>query len=676
MSENQEIPCLELAHYRLPDQAIELFDDWYGCASYSDWVVPLGNVGPVLVVGAFLGSEKNSITSDIIKKLHQPCIQIISLKKDDFEKARVAYLQISDAVSLPDTKVGNDLSRSQRLAVNFTSEKEWLGFWRKTFDERYLEGWDGNHDELPEALQGALSRVCKGLVVVDLSCFLVQEDPPEIRVLLGRFESLRIRSWDDRYWFASPWLGQSLFEDRIRNRLPERKPKLMWASREQIAAARQSLEHKQMQEHCEEPQSEDEGIYIVHKDDASELHKEDVESGLRYVFAKSILLQATDIHFEEQRIRIRRDGLLIHLMSCSLEWQRALVSVVKGMSGMDQANVYNRQDGSFSVAMDDRLMNVRASAVPLKNHSKTSATHKLVLRLLPGKQPVQIKLEQLGYTSEQSGILRRALSRPQGLILITGPTGSGKTTTIYSLLREIARGNTNIMTLEDPIEYEIAGINQTQLDPLRGLTIEEFRKGYVRQDPDVLFLGEIRDYDTASFAMEASLTGHLVISTLHTESAVGAVHRLIALGVNPEILSQSLLLLQAQRLVRKLCTVCRSPVAFHEQDASARWGQIYEKHGITVPHQIYRAQGCARCQDSGYSGRALVVELLPVTRIIAQAIAVATLNNLYELRELAESQSAVTLFKDSLRLLTDGVISVNEAELYGDPWEEYNESGN
>jgi type II secretory ATPase GspE/PulE/Tfp pilus assembly ATPase PilB-like protein len=273
------------------------------------------------------------------------------------------------------------------------------------------------------------------------------------------------------------------------------------------------------------------------------------------------------------------------------------------------------------------------------------------------------------------GKLRHAVSRPQGLVLITGPTGSGKTTTIYGLLKELVRGTRNIITLEDPVEYELAGVNQTQLDPMRGLTIQEFRKGYVRQDPDVLFLGEIRDYDTASFALEASLTGHLVISTLHTESAAGAIYRLISLGVHAEILSQSLLLLQAQRLVRKLCPVCKRAQLLTEIVDRKRWQDYFLRAKMSVPDRLFCPVGCPRCQHTGYLGRAVLTEMIPVCKLMAQAIAVARVDNLFKIRETAAAIGIKTLFEDALRLLSQGVIPIQEAELYGDPWENY-EQGN
>lgn len=640
----QEIPSLILAHYRPSLESVELFDLWYRLTPYEEVCVPIGNFGPVLIVGC-----QDPLTENQRGFEWNPWIQRVRLQSEDFSRVHSHYQEMSPLVK-------------KGAIVGIVSGDDPLKRWETLHPEQYDEG-------VMTMVQTFLERK---IVLMDLSCVALQADPPGMGALLGRYESVLVESADGCCWVATPELPQGMLEDRIRNRMPGMKVRMMIAARSQIALARQGFHHGRLLEQKKEVARAEGEVLEIRREEGydTELGEEDAETTLRHVFARSLLIGVSDIHFEEQEIRVRKDGQLIRMMSCSLEKQRAMVSVIKGLAGMDQANFYNRQDGAFSLAMEKAWMNVRVSAIPVKNHSRVQVTQKLVLRLLPKKQGMHQSLEQLGYTATQAAILRRALSRLQGLILITGPTGSGKTTTIYSLLSEIVQGGRNILTLEDPIEYEIEGVNQTQLDPMRGLTLHEFRKGYVRQDPDVLFLGEIRDLDTAGFAVEASLTGHLVISTLHTESAVGAVHRLISLGVNTEILSQSLLLLQAQRLVRKLCNLCKQPLR-KNADQRERWMKSFERAGVQMPDCLYQAKGCPRCQDTGYAGRGLLVEMVKVTKVMAQAIAVARMEDLLILRRTAEEQGATTLSRDSLRLLEAGELSVEEADLYGDPWENY-----
>jgi len=213
-------------------------------------------------------------------------------------------------------------------------------------------------------------------------------------------------------------------------------------------------------------------------------------------------------------------------------------------------------------------------------------------------------------------------------------------------------------------------VSQTQLDPMRGLDGGEIRRGYVRQDPDLIFLGEIRDHETAMLALEASLTGHLVISTLHTESAGGAVHRLASLGAPLEMLSQSLLLLQAQRLVRRLCPVCREPVPFGGTGESEKWERHMVRAGLEIPRVTWRARGCTRCQGSGYQGRVVLMELVPVTRTVSHALLRAGCGEWVDLPQAVIGGPGSTLYDDALRRVIGGEITLEQASLYGHAWEE------
>jgi type IV pilus assembly protein PilB len=326
------------------------------------------------------------------------------------------------------------------------------------------------------------------------------------------------------------------------------------------------------------------------------------------IFQRAISLGATDIHIEPTtesvRIRYRLDGILRPGPKYPKSLQAPLLTRIKVLSGLNIAESRLPQDGRLRVQSAGRDIELRISTFP------TLHGEDLVLRVLD-RSRVALQLAKVGLESEDLSILREALKRPLGLVLITGPTGSGKTTTLYAALSELNTGERCIITLEDPVEYELEGIRQSQTNARAGLTFASGLRSMLRHDPDVILVGEIRDPDTAQIALSAAMTGHLVLSTIHTNSAAAAIPRLIDMGAEPFALASSLHLSVAQRLVRVLCRDCRTPV-----DVPPAVRRRFEL-GET---QVYRAVGCQACGQTGYRGRVAVFEMLPVTDAVSTAI--------------------------------------------------------
>lgn len=318
---------------------------------------------------------------------------------------------------------------------------------------------------------------------------------------------------------------------------------------------------------------------------------------------------ASDIHIETFEatlvIRFRIDGVLREILRPNRKLAALLVSRIKVMARLDIAEKRVPQDGRISLRVAGRAVDVRVSTMP------SSHGERVVLRLLD-KNNARLMLANLGLAKEYQEHISELLRKPHGIILVTGPTGSGKSTTLYAGLNEINSKDRNILTVEDPIEYNIEGIGQTQVNTKVDMTFARGLRAILRQDPDVVMIGEIRDLETAQIAVQASLTGHLVLSTLHTNTAIGSVTRLRDMGVEPFLLSSSLLAVLAQRLVRTLCPDCREP-----HHATAREQKML---GIEIDAQVYRPVGCESCNHTGYRGRTGIHELLLVTDEVREMI--------------------------------------------------------
>ncbi len=377
------------------------------------------------------------------------------------------------------------------------------------------------------------------------------------------------------------------------------------------------------------------------------------------VLVQAIEEGASDIHIEpfekEMRVRYRIDGILYERTSPPKTMHPAIVSRVKIMSNLDIAERRRPQDGRFRIKLKGRDVDFRVSVLP------TAHGEKVVLRILDTSASAR-RLEELGFDEAALALFREAIRAPYGMILVTGPTGSGKTTTLYAALQEINQPEINIITIEDPIEYQIMGISQVQVNPDIDLTFATGLRSILRQDPNVVLVGEIRDQETADIAIKSALTGHLVFSTLHTNNAPGAITRLDDMGVEPFLISSSLLMVLAQRLVRRICESCKKEI---EIDAATLERCGYKKTNIASPELLhgnpgifYHGTGCRRCGDSGYKGRMSVIELLQMNdelRTLVVKRASAT-----EIKKVAMRYGMQTLRMNALQKAARGLTSLEE----------------
>ena len=370
------------------------------------------------------------------------------------------------------------------------------------------------------------------------------------------------------------------------------------------------------------------------------------------ILIKAIKLGASDVHFEPYertfRIRYRIDGVLMRAMSLPIQIKNAVVSRLKIMANLDIAERRLPQDGRIKLRLGKaREMDFRVSTVP------TLVGEKVVLRLLD-KSALQLDLSKLGFEESSLQDLKKSIHRPVGMILVTGPTGSGKTTTLYSVLSELNKETQNIITAEDPIEYNFMGINQVQMHEEIGLTFASTLRSFLRQDPDIIMVGEIRDFETAQIAIQAALTGHLVLSTVHTNDAPGTVTRLIDMGIEPFLISSAVIMILAQRLIRKICTECREAVRVHPQ--------LLIDLGVP-PDEVksfpsYRGKGCAICSGTGYKGRLGLYEVMPIKEEVKELILARASTT--EIKKEAIRMGMKTLRQSGIHKIKAGVTTIEE----------------
>ena len=382
-----------------------------------------------------------------------------------------------------------------------------------------------------------------------------------------------------------------------------------------------------------------------------EINTRPVVSLVNQILADAIRMRASDIHLEPRvgvvEVRARLDGQLAKIQ----EFPKALFPMVaariKIMAELDIVEHRLPQDGRITAKLDGRDIDMRVSVLP--NHHGA----RIVLRILD-RSAALMPLQSLGFSDHNLNLFRRLITKPYGMILVTGPTGSGKTTSLYAALNEIKDETRNIMTCEDPVEYDIAGINQSQVNEKVGLTFASQLRAILRQDPDVVLVGEIRDQETAEIAIRASMTGHLVLSTLHTNDAPSAINRLLDIGVSQSLLSTSLIGIMAQRLVRLLCTNCRI-----KDTASAEEAKVLAPLE-PKPVSVWRACGCDACYGTGYKGRISVNELLPVPSEIQQLIATGA--PLEFIRQVGQTHGFVSMQEDAIARVLSGETSYEEAK--------------
>lgn len=372
---------------------------------------------------------------------------------------------------------------------------------------------------------------------------------------------------------------------------------------------------------------------------------------VNHIISQSIKSRASDIHIEPQqtgfKVRYRIDGILYDMLTPPKWIQMALISRIKVMAKLNIAEKRLPQDGRLEVRIGDQEIDVRVSTIP------TSFGERVVLRLL-NKTSVILQLPDLGPSPDKLEQLNRLVKSPNGIILVTGPTGSGKTTTLYAVLSSINTPDINIITIEDPVEYQLKGISQIQVNPKIDLTFARGLRSIVRQDPDVILIGEIRDKETADIAVQSALTGHLVFSTLHTNDSASAITRLVDLGVEPFLISSSLIAVVAQRLVRVLCDFCKEPVT---PDAYTLQGLGLTSERISG-HTIYRAVGCEHCFHAGYRGRIGIFEILELNSSLKSLL--INTHDANRIKEEAMKGRMTTLRHDGLQKVLNGITTFEE----------------
>lgn len=370
------------------------------------------------------------------------------------------------------------------------------------------------------------------------------------------------------------------------------------------------------------------------------------------MLADAIRQGASDIHLEPYekvfRVRFRIDGVLYKVMDPSLKFKNAIISRLKIMSNLDIAERRLPQDGRIKIKMERDLdVDFRVSVLP------TLFGEKVVLRLLD-KSSLQLDMTKLGFEEDDLKNFQKAISQPFGMVLVTGPTGSGKTTTLYSALSELNKISQNISTAEDPVEYNLMGINQVQIHEEIGLTFANTLRAFLRQDPDIILVGEIRDYETAEIAIKAALTGHLVLTTLHTNDAPSTVNRLLNMGIEPFLISSSVILILAQRLVRKICPECKTSITLPEQ-AFIDLG-VKPEEFRDIP--LYKGTGCKHCSNTGFKGRIAIYEVMPVNENVKELILKGASST--DLKKEVIKSGLSTLRKSALNKMKQGLTTVEE----------------
>lgn len=469
----------------------------------------------------------------------------------------------------------------------------------------------------------------------------VQPDLPEIKDLLHQIEE-RHKSHGAIYQMTEESFQEAL-------KLYETLPK--------IRTVVKGVQIKQ--EELEKYQSQMETIEDIGK----VLLGAQVTDVLAVVVAAALKLNSSDIHIEAEEkgiaVRFRVDGILQEAAVLEKEQWKKIINRIKLIAGL-KLNINDRpQDGRFTIYQSEKKIDVRTSTLP------TSWGESAVMRLL-NPDTVQLEFSQLGFREASLKKLMTEIEKPNGMIVTTGPTGSGKTTTLYAILKHLNKPGVKIITLEDPVEYKLEGINQSQIDHSKDYTFGKGLRSILRQDPDIVMVGEIRDLETAETAIQASLTGHLLISTIHTNDAAGAIPRFISMGVKPFLLAPSVNAIMGQRLARRLCEQCKKPAELAPETLAKVkeiLGAIPENSGEKVPdtYTFYAPGACEACNNTGYKGRVGLYEILIKDESIEKFILSGEISE-YAVRDVASAQGMVTMAQDGLLKALEGATSIEEVQ--------------
>lgn len=372
---------------------------------------------------------------------------------------------------------------------------------------------------------------------------------------------------------------------------------------------------------------------------------------VNHILFQAVKRDASDIHIEpyekEVRVRYRIDGVMFVVLTPPKKIQSALVSRLKIMANLNIAEKRKPQDGRIEIKVAGKEIDIRVSVLPVVHGER------VVMRLLD-KSKTFVKLESMGFLKRDFQALEYAISQPNGIVLVSGPTGSGKTTTLYAILSRVNSPEVNLITVEDPVEYQISGINQVQVNEKIGLTFAAALRSILRQDPDIVMIGEMRDTETVQIAVQASLTGHLVFSTIHTNNAPATITRLIDMGIEPFLIASSVTAILAQRLVRKLCDACKKTYIPTPESLKTIGLNPQEAKTIT----FYQAVGCAKCMNSGYSGRLPIFEIMLMTPAIAQLVVQQA--DALKIKEQALKDGMTLLVHDGIEKIKEGKTTIEE----------------
>lgn len=405
-------------------------------------------------------------------------------------------------------------------------------------------------------------------------------------------------------------------------------------------------------------------ISILIKNALEEKKSHRLSKLLAVIMAGGLATKASDIHIEAEegfsRLRYRLDGILIEAIQFDLDTYHSLLSRLKLLSGLKLNIKENSQDGRFTIKIYTSDIEIRTSTIP------GAYGESIVMRILNPKS-IAGTIEDLGMPKKLYDIVQKEIARPNGMILVTGPTGSGKTTTLYAFLRKTMTPEFKIVTIEDPIEYHLPGIVQTQVEEKKGYTFESGLRSVVRQDPDIIMVGEIRDTETAITAIQAALTGHLVFSTLHTNNAAGTFTRLIDLGADSKVLTSAVHLAMAQRLVRKICPDCKytRPTTDKERDIisstlTSLAGYDEEKLFTQVPAELYSSKGCDKCNNTGFQGRIGVYEGIIADAAVEEVVRMSPSER--DIKEAAKDQKIMDMKQDGVLKILNGITTLDELE--------------
>jgi len=394
----------------------------------------------------------------------------------------------------------------------------------------------------------------------------------------------------------------------------------------------------------------------------AELRRANTTEVVALVIAAGLSLKASDIHIEAEqegiKVRLRIDGVLQDAAEIEQRRWKQIISRIKLVSGLKINITDQPQDGRFTIFLKDEEIDVRVSTIP------TNYGESVVMRLL-SKKAISLEFDKLGIRGRALDELAKEIERPNGVIITTGPTGSGKTTTLYAILKKLNKPGIKIITLEDPIEYRLEGINQSQIEAEKDYTFAKGLRSILRQDPDVIMVGEIRDLETADIAINAALTGHLVISTIHTNNAAGAIPRFLAMGAKGFLLAPALNAIIGQRLCRRICEKCKHEDKLDEktlQKVKETLEKIPEKAEVKIDFsnlKFFTGKGCAACNNTGYSGRVGIYEIFTINKDIEKAILAEEVAE-YKMEELAIAQGMITMAQDGLLKALDGITTPEE----------------